>query len=198
MWITIKNMARSHRAEFPGAIHHITNRGNCKEKIFINDDIRLCFLQLLYQTIKKYGWQCHSYCLMDNHYHLLIETEDTNLSKGMQELNGKYAQFINKVFNRSGHLFQGRFKSFLVEKDNYMVNVVIYMMLNPVRAGLVNHPQEWPWSNYHALMGKTKDHFSSSWILEYFSDNVRLARELFKNRIERIIQLEGHLSTTGA
>jgi len=184
-------MARPPRIEYPGAIHHVTNRGNCKQEIYINDYMRQRFTQLLQEVVEKYDWQCHAYCLMNNHYHLLIETKDTNLSKGMQELNGRYAQLFNRIFDRSGHLFQGRFKSFLVEKDNYLLNAAIYLILNPVRARLVDHPENWPWSSYHALMGKIKDKISSSWMLGYFSDDINRARECFRSRINNVIHFEG-------
>ena len=184
-------MARSYRIEYPGALHHVIARGNNKQDIFVNNDMRSSFLLLLRDVKKKYKWKIHTYCLMDNHYHLLVETKDPNLFKGMQSLNSRYAQLFNKVFDRSGHLFQGRYKSFLVEKDDYLLNVVIYIIMNPVRAGMVEHPRRWPWSSFNSILGGKDDGISSSWVLGIFSNNLEKAREYFCERIRSVIYLEG-------
>ena len=109
-------MARPLRLEFPGAIYHITSRGNAREDIFVDDRDREVFLSVLTDTVDRYNWLCHAYCLMDNHYHLLIETPDPTLSLGMRQLNGVYTQAFNRMHHRVGHIFQGRYKSILVEK----------------------------------------------------------------------------------
>jgi REP element-mobilizing transposase RayT len=111
-------MARPLRIEYPGAVYHVTSRGNARNNIYENDQDRKAFLNLLSEVVKKCNWHCHAYCLMDNHYHLLIETPDANLSYGMRQLNGIYTQRYNKRHQTVGHIFQGRFKSILVDKIN--------------------------------------------------------------------------------
>ncbi|MGI6750514.1 MAG: transposase [Atribacter sp.] len=117
-------MARPVRIEFPGALYHITARGNKKENIFNHDRDRMVFLKILNETITRYQFICYAYCLMPNHYHLLIETPNGNLSLGIRELNGVYAQKLNWAYKTVGHVFQGRFKAILVEKESYLIRVV--------------------------------------------------------------------------
>ncbi|KKW30721.1 MAG: hypothetical protein UY72_C0004G0010 [Candidatus Uhrbacteria bacterium GW2011_GWD2_52_7] len=149
-------MARPLRVEFPGAIYHITSRGNKRQDIFDSDDDRLRFLLILESVIETYHWVCHAYCLMGNHYHLLIETPDGNLSAGMRDLNGRFTQISNRIHASTGHIFQGRFKAFLIEEGSYFSEVARYTVLNPVRAGMVKHPREWRWSSYRATAGEGK------------------------------------------
>src|SRR5574342_859448 len=110
-------MARPLRLEFAGAVYHLTSRGNARQKVFFTDHDRRLFLDTLAQVVSRYGWICHAYCLMANHYHLLVETPKANLSIGMRQLNGIYTQSFNRRHKRVGHLFQGRFKAILVEKN---------------------------------------------------------------------------------
>jgi REP element-mobilizing transposase RayT len=147
-------MARPLRIEFPGALYHITSRGDRQEAIFEDDEDRQAFLCVLAEVVERYHWICHAYCLMLNHYHLVIETTEGNLSRGMRQLNGVYTQASNRRHGRVGHLFQGRFKGILVDKDVYLLELGRYVVLNPVRAGLVNTPLQWRWSSYRAMMGK--------------------------------------------
>ena len=133
-------MARPLRLEYPGAVWHITARGNERKNIFRSDADRRLLLELLGDAVRRYGWIVHTYVLMSNHYHFLIETPRPTLSRGMQWLNGKYAQRFNKRHDRVGHLFQGRFKGFLIENSEYLNEVLRYVVLNPVRAGLVARP----------------------------------------------------------
>lgn len=147
-------MVRPLRIEFAGGLYHITSRGNKKEPIYLLDGDRENYLSVLKDTCTKYQWICHSYCLMTNHYHLLIETPISNLSKGMRYLNSVYTQKFNRVHNRVGHVLQGRYKSILVEKDNYLLELSRYIVLNPVRAGIVQNADEWLWSSYLATTGK--------------------------------------------
>ena len=111
-------MTRPIRIEFAGALYHVTSRGDRQEDIYIDNEDRLNFLSLLSQVSKDYNWLVHAYCLMDNHYHLLVETPDGNLSKGMRQLNGVYTQISNRHHGRVGHVFQGRYKAILVDKEN--------------------------------------------------------------------------------
>jgi len=113
-------MARPLRIEFSGAVYHLTSRGNARQAIFIDDEDRGRFLDLLSIVVERFKWLCHAYCLMENHYHLLIETPNANLSKGMRELNGVYTQGFNQRYRRVGHLFQGRYRAIIVEKDNHL------------------------------------------------------------------------------
>lgn len=147
-------MARPLRIEFSGALYHVTSRGDRREDIFEDDDERLTFLKVLAEVVERYNWLCHAYCLMSNHYHLVVETPDGNLSKGMRQLNGMYTQASNRRHKQVGHLFQGRFKGILVDKDSYLLELSRYVVLNPVRAGMVKAPQEYEWSSYRAMVGE--------------------------------------------
>ena len=164
-------MARPLRIEYPGAVYHITSRGNEKKSVFKDDANREAFLRILAHVNKRYSWICHAYCLMDNHYHLLIETPEGNLSLGMRQLNGVYTQAFNKQFNRTGHLFQGRYKAILIQKDSHLLEVCRYVVLNPVRAHMVEHPDAWTWSSYRATAGKKEPHacLTIDWVLGQFS-----------------------------
>lgn len=170
-------MARSLRIEFPGALYHITSRGDGQEHIYILEEDRNLFLNTLSEVCLRCTWVCYAYCLMDNHYHLLIETPAGNLSKGMQLLNGVYTQRFNRTHNRVGHVFQGRFKAILVDKDSYLLELSRYIVLNPVRAKMVTAPHEWKWSSYLATTFK---HSKPNWlhtdkILCLFSEDVTIA-----------------------
>ena len=146
-------MSRPLRLEFPDALYHVTARGDRREAIFDDDDDRRAFLLTLAQVVKRFNWLCYAYCLMGNHYHLLIQTPDGNLSKGMRQLNGVFTQLSNRRHQRVGHLFQGRFKAILVEGDAYLLELARYIVLNPVRAGMKKKPEHWPWSSYRASLG---------------------------------------------
>ena len=149
-------MARPLRIEFPGAVYHVTSRGNAKQAIFIDDEDRHGFSGALSIVVERFNWLCHAYCLMGNHYHLLIETPNGNLSKGMRELNGVYTQGFNQRHRQVGHLFQGRYKAIIVEKDNHLLSLCRYVVLNPVRVGLIKKPEQWRWSSYGATIGAAK------------------------------------------
>ena len=146
-------MSRPIRIEFPNALYHVTARGDRCEDIFEDDADRHAFLEILAQVVQQFNWLCYAWCLMDNHYHLLIQTPDANLSKGMRQLNGVYTQTSNRRHDRVGHLFQGRFKAILVDSDAYLMELARYVVLNPVRAGIIRKPEKWWWSSYRASMG---------------------------------------------
>jgi REP element-mobilizing transposase RayT len=146
-------MSRPIRIEFPDALYHVTARGDRREDIFEDDADRQMFLSTLEQVITQFNWLCHAWCLMDNHYHLMIQTPDGNLSKGMRQLNGVYTQTCNRRHKHVGHLFQGRFKAILVDSDAYLLELTRYVVLNPVRAGMVKKPGDWSWSSYRASVG---------------------------------------------
>lgn len=146
-------MARQLRLEYEGALYHVTARGNEQREVFLDDTDRVTFLGLLGKEIQQQRWLCYAYCLMGNHYHLLLETPEPNLSRGMRRLNGVYTQRFNWRHQRCGHLFQGRYKSILVEKENYLLELCRYVVLNPVRAGMVTEERNWRWSSYRATAG---------------------------------------------
>jgi putative transposase len=147
-------MARPLRIEYPGALYHVTSRGDRQEAIFDDDQDRRAFLKVLGDVVSRYRWRCHAYCLMGNHYHLMIETPEANLTKGMRQLNGVFTQCSNRRHKRSGHLFQGRYKAILVDRDSYFLELARYVVLNPVRAAMVKYPHLWVWSSYGAMIGK--------------------------------------------
>ena len=144
-------MSRPLRLEFEGALYHVTSRGDRREDIYETDADRGAFLDLLGAVCDRCNWVCHAYCLMGNHYHLLIETPDANLSRGMRQLNGMYTRKFNVAHHRVGHVFQGRYKAILVDVDEYLLELSRYIVLNPVRARMVERPEEWPWSSYIAM-----------------------------------------------
>ncbi len=146
-------MARPLRLEFENAVWHLTARGNEQRDIYRDDVDRERFLLLLSQSVIRFGWKVFAWVLMSNHYHLVLQTPQPNLSRGMQWLNGRYAQWFNRRHGRSGHLFQGRFHGKVVEKESYLFTVARYVVLNPVRAGLIAHPADWRWSSYRQTAG---------------------------------------------
>jgi len=156
-------MSRPIRIEFPDALYHVTARGDRREDIFEDDQDRQTFLATLEQAITRFNWTCYAWCLMGNHYHLLIQTPDGNLSKGMRQLNGVYTQASNRRHLRVGHLFQGRFKAILVDSDAYLLELARYVVLNPVRAGMVKKPADWAWSSYRASVGLEQ---APAWLAE--------------------------------
>jgi len=175
-------MARRLRIQYPGALYHITSRGNAKQTIFVDDEDKRLFLRLLARTVREHEWSCYSYCLMSNHYHLLIETPKANLSCGMHLLNSTYAHKHNQRHNRVGHLLQGRFHAVIVDKEEYLLEVCRYIVLNPVRAGLVNDPVEYPWSSYLEIIGrrKARSFLDTAYVRSLFSQPGRFATEEYR------------------
>jgi putative transposase len=174
-------MSRPLRIEFPGAVYHVTSRGNARKKIFLNDSDRETFIVTLAWVVERFGWVCHAYCLMDNHFHLLIETPKPNLSSGMRQLNGVYTQRFNRLHKRVGHLFQGRFKAILVERDNYLLELCRYIVLNPVRAHMVTSADQYRWSSYLATVGEAAipAGLSIDWVLSQFAKTSAVARKRY-------------------
>ncbi len=138
-------MARPLRSTFGYGFWHITSRGVDGRAIFMDDDDRLLFLALLVRTIERFGWRCHAYCLMGNHFHLVIECGQPALSDGMERLNGLYASSFNHRYGRAGHLFQRRFESKAIADERYLATVCDYVWANPVRVGLCAHRRDWRW-----------------------------------------------------
>ena len=147
-------MARPLRIEFSGALYHVMARGNAREAIYLDDGDRQSFLDSLVRACERFDWALWAYCLMDNHYHLLVETRRPTLSRGMREVNGVYTQGFNRRHRRVGHVLQGRFRAILVDRDRYLLEVSRYIVRNPVQAGMCDSAADWPWSSYPAVMGK--------------------------------------------
>ncbi len=168
-------MARPLRIEFPGALYHVTARGNERAAIFFTDRDRLDFLGTLGDVVEHYGWLCYAYCLMPNHYHVVVQTPEPNLSRGMHRLNGVYTQRLNHRRDRVGHLFQGRFKGILVEREGHLLEVVRYVVLNPVRAAMVRLPDEYRWSSLRATLGlvRAERWLTAGPLLQHFGSRQR-------------------------
>jgi len=175
-------MARPLRIEYPGAVYHITSRGNAREAIALADDDRDDFFHVLGTVVERHSWRCYAYCLMTNHYHLLIETPTANLSRGMRQMNGLYTQRFNRRHARVGHVFQGRFASIVVDRESYLLELARYVVLNPVRAKMVRRPDSYRWSSYRATAGLEEE---PSWlttdaILQEFGSRRAAARERYR------------------
>jgi len=185
-------MARPLRIEFPGALYHVTSRGDRKEDIYDDDKDRYLFLSILENIIKQNNWHCYAYCLMTNHYHLIIETPDGNLSSGMRQLNGVFTQASNRHHKRTGHVFQGRYKAILVEKDSYLLELSRYVVLNPVRAKMVEVASDWQWSSYRSTAGlyPMPDWLNANYLLSQFSMNRKHAIKSYTQFVENGIEEE--------
>src|SRR3990167_3387995 len=185
-------MARPLRIEYEEAVYHVTSRGNARDNIFSDGHDKEKFLEELDSVIKRYNWLCHAYCLMDNHYHLLIETPDANLSIGMRQLNGVYTQVYNRRHKRPGHIFQGRYKAILIQKENYLLELCRYVALNPVRAKIVKKPEDWKWSSYLATGGlrKTPEYLTIDWVLGQFGSKRQAAQKRYKKFVMEGISKE--------
>ena len=179
-------MSRPLRLEFPDALYHITSRGDRREDIYEDDGDRVEYLNTLASVISQFNWVCYAYCLMSNHYHLLIQTPDGNLSKGMRQLNGVYTQYYNRRHRKIGHLYQGRYKAILVDQDSYLLELSRYIVLNPVKAGMVKQVGRWPWSSYQAMIGvcESPEWLSSEYLLSQFSDKRKIAIKMYITFVE--------------
>jgi len=177
-------MSRPLRLEFEGAFWHITSRGNERKDIFRQEVDRLLFLGLLATAVKRFRWRLHEYCLMTNHYHLVIETPFRTLAKGMHWLNSEYVRVFNKRYARVGHLFQGRYKSILIDEQNYLDEVRRYTVLNPVRAGMVAGPAEYRWSSYraHAGLDPIPEWLYSEWLFDMHPETAK-CHEMYREHV---------------
>jgi putative transposase len=141
------------RVEIAGGLFHITARGNSRAGLFLDAYDYAAFIRILGRATEHFGWRCLAFCLMPNHYHLLIETPAANRGAGMRHVNGSYAQAFNSRYDRSGHVFQGPYRATTVERDSHLLEVCRYVVLNPVRADLCARPGDWQWSSYRATAG---------------------------------------------
>jgi REP element-mobilizing transposase RayT len=183
------NMARPLRITYPGAFYHITSRGNERKAIFKTKRDRLKFLEYLGSANERYNAVVHAYCLMDNHYHLLLETPSGNLPQIMRHINGAYTTYFNVKRGRCGHLLQGRYKSILVDKDEYAKELSRYIHLNPVRANMVSVPEDYEWSSYNQYIGKNKpeEWLARDFILGYFGRKYSTAQKGYKDFVTRMV-----------
>ncbi|WP_295441755.1 transposase [uncultured Thiodictyon sp.] len=171
-------MTRPLRIALASGLYHVTSRGDRREAIYRDDMDRVDWLTALGATCERFNWRCHGYCEMTNHYHVVVETPDANLSQGMRQLNGIYTQQFNHCHRLVGHLFQGRFKAILVERETYLLELARYVVLNPVRAGVVAYAADWPWSSYRAMVGlaSAPTWLETDWVLGQFGSDRRQAR----------------------
>jgi putative transposase len=187
-------MARPLRIEFTDAVYHVTSRGNGRQKIFLDEQDNHKFLELFGKTLERFNWICHAYCLMVNHYHLMIETPDANLSKGMHYLNATFCQAHHRRHDTVGHLLQGRFKAIVVDRESYLLELARYVVLNPVRAGLVARPEDWPWSSFQAtaglLVAEEFEFLTTAWLLGQFGPDETTARWRYLDFISSGIGLD--------
>jgi len=174
-------MARPLRIEYAGAVYHVTSRGNRRSGIFMDEEDRKAFLLILEETLRRFNVSCHAYCQMGNHYHLVLETAEANLSRAMRYLNGVYTQIFNRKHRKCGHLYQGRYTAILIQKSSHLLEVSRYVVLNPVRAGLEAAPGDWKWSSYRATVGLTEkpEWLTVAWLLEQFGEDITAARSRY-------------------
>lgn len=181
-------MARPLRIEYEGAVYHVTARGNERSKIFFTKRDHQKFKEYIAEAQSKYGFLLHAYVLMTNHYHLIIETPDGNLGKIMHYLNGSYTTYINIKRKRSGHLFQGRYKAILVDKDIYLLELSRYLHLNPVRAKIVEKPEEHSYSSYGSyITDKKEDIVVTGMLLGMLTSDKATAKERYKAYVESVM-----------
>jgi REP element-mobilizing transposase RayT len=179
-------VARALRIEYPGAFYHVASRGNERKDIFLNERDREQFLSYLESATVRYGARIHVYCLMSNHYHLLVETPHGNLSQIMKHVNGAYTTYFNVKRRRAGHLFQGRYKAILVDKDEYAKGLSQYIHLNPVRAKVTATPGEYSWSSYRAYAGAASppQWLHREFILSFFGSDEETAEKRYRDFVE--------------
>lgn len=174
-------MARKPRIHVPGGVYHVMLRGNAGQDIFFDDEDRYHFYLLLQEGQSRFGHRIHGFCLMSNHVHLAVQVGEEPLSKIMQNLSFRYTRWINRKQKRIGHLFQGRYKAILVEKDSYLLELVRYIHLNPVRAKMVRQPSAYPWSGHRCYLGKeTLPWLHTEWVLSQFGKRLNTCRKRYE------------------
>jgi putative transposase len=178
-------MARPPRLQIANGIYHVSARGNERSLIYRDDIDRQTFLEVLAEVGERYDWRLLCYCLLGNHYHLLVQTPDPNLARGMRQLNGVYAQTFNRRHSRVGHLLQGRYSARLVQADEHLLGVVRYIVRNPVRAGLCEEPGEWRWSSHRATLGERPRWFLDvETLLSQYAPAREIARERYRAHVD--------------
>lgn len=179
-------MARKPRIHIPGAFYHVILRGNGGQDIFLSDVDRIRFCLLLQEGVERYKHRIHAFCLMSNHVHLLVQVSEVNLSLIVQNVSFRFSRFFNARHKRTGHLFQGRFKGLLVDKDSYFLELARYIHCNPVRAGIVKNPDEYPWSSHRAYLGKnTICWLTRELVLSQFASSKNGETELYADYVQQ-------------
>jgi putative transposase len=175
-------MARKPRIHFPGAVYHVILRGNAGQPIFFDDLDRFRLYLILQFVVEKFRCRIHGFCLMTNHVHLVVQTGDVSLSRIMQNLSLRYTKWINYSQSRTGHVFQGRYKALLLDADTYLMELVRYIHLNPVRAGMAASPDDYPWSGHRGYLGiEVLPWLTTDWVLSMFSADIQKSRNAYAN-----------------
>lgn len=176
-------MTRPLRLEFPGALYHVTARGDCRNAIYHDDTDRCAWLEIMGLVCARFHFVVHAYCQMTNHYHFIVETPEGNLAQGMRQLNAIYSQAVNRRHGLVGHLFQGRYKAILVQKESYLLELARYVALNPVRAGLVVRAEDWRWSSHHITLGQVNapEWLDTQWLRSQFGNSDNAATEAYRH-----------------
>src|SRR4030066_1225303 len=194
-------MARRPRIEFEGAFYHVITRGNQRQKIFKDKDDFLKYIEILFNYKIRYKYFLYAYVLMNNHIHLLVETQETPLSKILQGINQSYTTYFNRKYKTVGHLFQGRYKAILCDRDEYLLSLVKYIHLNPVRAKIVKFPDKYQWSSQHSYIKKTNgvNIIDTDQVLRMFSEDKQRARKLYSAYMSdsQIVKKEDVYNTIG-
>jgi REP element-mobilizing transposase RayT len=173
-------MARKLRIHFSGAVYHVMLRGNAGDPVFFADRDRYRFYLILQSAAETYGCRFHAFCLMTNHIHLVMEVGEMPLSRIMQNISLRFTKWINTSQRRTGHVFQGRYKALLIDADPYLLELVRYVHLNPVRAGIVPSVDDWPWTGHRAYLGKeTLPWLMTEWVLSMLAPNIGKARSAY-------------------
>ena len=183
-------MARPLRIEFPGALYHVLGRGNQKQDVFLGDEDRHAYLKRVQHYREEIGFSLYAYVLMPNHVHLLIETDQVPLSKIMQRISLTYTQYFNRKYDKVGHVFQGRYKALLCDRDEYLLALVRYIHLNPVRTHLVEGPRQFRWSSHHEYLNGRAEITDAEAILKMFSPDLQTARIMYEQFVDEAIGKE--------
>jgi putative transposase len=185
-----RKMPRPPREVDPQGVYHLTTRGNNRRAVYLDDADRESFFALLTKIVDRHGWLCVAYCLMTNHYHLLVWLQNGELSEGMKTLNAGHARQFNKRYGCEGHVFRNRFHAEPVVRDSHLLSAARYIVLNPVRAGLCTRPEQWRWSSYSATAGfePPAPFLSTAPLLEVFNSRPAVARRLYRIFVDDALQ----------
>jgi len=184
-------MSRKPRIHFPGAVYHVILRGNAGRDVFSDATDRSRFHLLLQDGAERFGHRIHAFCLMTNHIHLAVQVGNVPLARIMQNLSFRYTQFFNRKRHETGHLFQGRYKALLIDADDYLLELVRYIHLNPVRGGIVKQPEDYPWSSHRAYLGREMIFWlTTDWIYGQFSEQATEAVRRFSHFVTDGMQQE--------
>lgn len=180
-------MSRPLRIEYPDAWYHVMNRGRRGESVFRKDEDYVTFVELMKETVDMWNLRVGAYCLMPNHYHLLVQTPDANLSRCMRHINGVYTQRFNRNHSLDGQLFKGRYKAIVVDADTYLLELLRYIHRNPLEAGFVKTFKEYPWVSHQGYLSDARkwDWLHKDFVLSLFSNEKTVARRLYKDFVSK-------------